>query len=308
MQKACVGLSRCEALGGVLERTEHSPDSDGPRSEDGCGLPPPLSGQHRWLPLTRLSLRREDRHCVQTRGQVLIPTPPARGTVLRSRHLCNHFTPLFPPFDPDKFESVLALLKQALLGRRRPCLWCILSAFLFCPFVAFGYFSSSGIFLFLVPFISSPPRTDSLARALISTFALRCKWLIEDVFLLPGVSALEQGYKFLRVEFQINKPSGRGARGWAVFLKLPQVCSWGQLCPKVASSWQREAQAAGCGRGWSGGRDSGLAPWPDFEIVRPRLKILSKNLAYPRGMFGNTMNITFVVNVSLSSCFLQLMW
>lgn len=68
------------------------------------------------------------------------------------------------------------------------------------------------------------------------------------------------------------------------------------------------AGAAGCGRGWFHGRDPGLAPWPEFEIMGPRLQILSKNLAYPRGMFENTMSIPFVVNVSLSYCFLRLMW
>lgn len=42
-----------------------------------------------------------------------------------------------------------------------------------------------------------------------------------------------------------------------------------------------------------------LLPYQSLKSRGPGLKILSKNLAYPRGMFGNTMNITFVVNVLL---------
>lgn len=115
--------------------------------------------------------------------------------------------------NPNEFGSALRPLRQALLGTGQIYLsFCTFSVF-FCPFVGLGSFSSSsGIFLFLFPFTASPLKTDSLAKALINTFALRCKWLIKDVFLLPGVLASEQRYVLLRVEFQIGNPGGREAQ------------------------------------------------------------------------------------------------
>lgn len=156
--------------------------------------------------------RRQALHANQ--GQGLIPTFLHRSTVQSSPPPGNCLASLFSQFDPNEFGSALHPLRQALLGRGHVC-WSLvqpLSLFLFFSFCGFGNFLFILRHFFVLPsFHLLPSKNRSLAETLISTFALRCEWMIKDVFLLPRVFALEQGYTFLRVEFQTSKPGGRGA-------------------------------------------------------------------------------------------------
>lgn len=164
--------------------------------------PYPLSGRQRSTPLS--AVVPGEIVALEKTGTAYKPAPGPDPCSSGQKHRVEFphtlvIAPLFSVLDPREFGSVLHPLREEA---KFICLWCAVSVFLFCPFVALGTFSpSSGIFLFLVPFSSSPMKTDSLAKALINTFALRCKWMIKDVFLLPDVFALQQGYKFLRVEF-----------------------------------------------------------------------------------------------------------
>lgn len=143
-------------------------------------------------------------------GQALIPSFIARASMLSPPPLSNYFAPLLPHSIPTNLGKVSILSgspprkKPGVFAFGAPCR----------PFLPSWVFQLLSLYLqaffVLSSFCRLSFKTDSLAKTLINTFALRCKWLVKDMFLLPGAFVLEQRHKFRRVEFQISKPGGRG--------------------------------------------------------------------------------------------------